>query len=204
MIEKPSREQPEAFDDRQALHEVTSAMLGYVTEMDEAGWNLPTPCAKWNVRALIRHVVRGHARMEGNFAVPPFAAPAPSPTEFDRDRVGALRMWTERALACLEEPGVMNRAVRHRALGEMTGRAYTRVRWVDVVVHTWDLGQALGKDYRPSRALAETGLLWALSNHDQLAASGAFAGSVDANTADDPFVKLLVELGRSPCDPLPS
>lgn len=189
------------FDDRSALREVNSGFITMVQAVDPGAWRNSTPCAKWDVRALVRHVVRGHARMTGAFAVPPYPGTAPPPEEFDRDRVGTLETWCGRVESALTESDSVDRLVRHRALGEMTGRAYVRVRWVDVLVHTWDLSQAIGRKFEPRRDLAGTGLHWAQSYSEALKASGAFAqSSVQPELVGDPFTELLVEIGRSPKD----
>jgi len=189
----------EDFDDPEALRWANGAFTDMVATLSATQWTHATPCDKWDVRDLVRHVVRGHVRLVAAFLIPPTDAVAPLPGEFDVDRVGILRSWCQRAESALDDASSLVRMVEHRALGPMLGGAYARVRWVDVLVHSWDLSRSLDRPFSPPGDLAEVALKWTISCFDLLTASGAFRPPQEANVAaSEPWEQLLLLMGRQP------
>jgi len=99
-------------------------------------WDLPTPCAEWDARALVEHVIGFHE----------FLLLRPMGIRAGRPREGPAARW----LATHE---AISRALRSPALDEpvkgFDGVA-RRPREVldgitpDVLVHTWDLARSVG------------------------------------------------------------
>jgi len=110
-------------------------------------WDLPTPCAGWDVAELVRHVVAGNvmvtaiARGADHAAVvsllDDYVLTTEAIDEFDRSSASML--------AAFGEPGTLDRTVTH-AVGEIPGMQLARFRTGDVLVHTWDLARAAGMD----------------------------------------------------------
>lgn len=108
-------------------------------------WERPTPCAEWDVRALVHHVawsnlwvaplVHGAAlddvgrRLEGDV--------------LGDDPVGAGLRSTAEASDAYDTPGAMDRLVE-LSRGPTPGRDYCGERMNDLTVHAWDLAAALG------------------------------------------------------------
>jgi uncharacterized protein (TIGR03086 family) len=110
-------------------------------------WDLPTPCAEWDVRRLVNHMARG------NFNYVGLAAGGTSADMLrlrDADALGddPVRAYVRSVEECSEafaRPGVLEQVVDY-PLGRITGRQALAVRTADSVVHTWDLARAIGAD----------------------------------------------------------
>lgn len=110
-------------------------------------WCRPTPCAEWNVRALVNHMARGNL----NYAL---LARGGTGAQFVRlrdvdalgeDPVGAYAASVRDCAAAFAAPGVLDRSFDY-PFGTVPGRQALAVRTTDTVVHTWDLARAVGAD----------------------------------------------------------
>lgn len=108
-------------------------------------WAAPTPCGEWTVRQLVNHMTRGNL----NYVL---LLDGGTGADFLRlretDALGAdpARAYARSVSACLAafgEPGALQRVLDY-PLGAVSGRQALAVRTADTVVHTWDLGRALG------------------------------------------------------------
>ncbi len=102
-------------------------------------WTAPTPCAEWNVRDLVSHLVGLNlvfvAMLEGS------AMPERGTDRLGADPAGAFRQSAVALQAAAALPGVLDRS-QATPLGVVTGAERLRWRVVDLLVHGWDLGQA--------------------------------------------------------------
>jgi uncharacterized protein (TIGR03086 family) len=120
---------------------------------------LATPCPDWDVRALVRHVVRQDLRnfldsVQGRAA--DWQAPA---DELGADwaaefRAGAERLLEAWRLADLDEPVAMPGGART----PLRGRADMQI--AELATHCWDLAQATGQRAALDPVLAEHALGW--------------------------------------------
>jgi uncharacterized protein (TIGR03086 family) len=104
-------------------------------------WDAPTPCAGWDVRALVRHVVE-----EERWAVPLLAGATIEEVgdRFARDDpVASLEVAGAEALAAVEGSGA---DVVHLSFGDTPRAEYVRQLAADHLVHAWDLARALDED----------------------------------------------------------
>src|ERR671933_458873 len=108
--------------DARELYRRASAEFGARVHRVGDRWTAPTPCAGWDVRELVRHLVD-----EERWA-PPLLAGA-----------------TRRAVAAVESQDALTRTV-HLSFGDVPGQEYVLQLAADHLVHAWDLGQALGED----------------------------------------------------------
>jgi uncharacterized protein (TIGR03086 family) len=101
----------------------------------------PTPCASWDVRALINHFV-GTARWWAGTVTG-----AGDVTEADYaagDFVAAYQESIEIVVAAFEADGVLGRAVR-LPFGEFPGAVVLGMAALDQFAHGWDLARAIGQ-----------------------------------------------------------
>jgi uncharacterized protein (TIGR03086 family) len=165
-------------------------------------WGTPTPCAEWDVRALVNHVVGG-ARFQVQLllgatfdearsaAVGSVGSPGRDPTEDYRNEIRVLR-------AAFHEPGALDVVCHHR-IGDMPGAQLLRLRVFDVSVHAWDLARAISADQQlPDELLA---IAWdhVRARGSTLQANGVFAaptGPTDAAVALQ--TRILHATGRTP------
>lgn len=176
---------------------VAMARFGRVLlQVDDEHLELETPCAGWNVQALISHVVLGDASVPLLFA----GDPLPSTMAIDTSILGPnpVATWRGTALAAIEAwraEGAMDKIVQH-PVGERPGSVFARFRLVDMLGHTWDLAQAIGVDADIPDALAEAALDFLFPMLDELAESKVFGAPVTPPPDSDATVRFLALIGR--------
>jgi uncharacterized protein (TIGR03086 family) len=115
----------------------TQAILAKVQPAD---LDAPTPCAAWDVRALINHFV-GTARWWAGVL-----AGESDGTDADYaggDFVAAYEESIRIALAAFEADGALDRTVR-LPFGEFPGAVVLTMAALDQFTHGWDLARAIG------------------------------------------------------------
>ncbi len=183
------------MDNRRVLRIVNGYFTEFLGRIPDDGWGLPTPCDEWTVRDVVHHVSTGHAAFVSALNHESSPTPTASPDPGD-DPESTCRWWAARAQAAIEEPGALERTVRHSMFGALSGDALALIRWGDVCVHTWDLAQAIGSDFTPDSDLAAAALEWLLSFAPDLSSTGAFSSAVDPGSDVDPFTRVLALTGR--------
>ena len=162
-------------------------------------WTAPTPCAAWDVRALVNHVVGANRR----YTMLLHGATA---DEVDATRTAdhlgddPIKSFVETAAelhAAMAEPGALARTAQHPA-GERTGAQLLDMRVLDVTVHSWDLARAVGADELLDAHL----VAFALALQDQFQAGrtrGSFAQPTGTAPDDSSAQARLLHLsGRRP------
>ena len=162
-------------------------------------WERPTPCAEWDVRALVNHVVGGNRRytmlLNGASAVEVEAAR--SADHLGDDPLASFRATGVEVTAAFGQEGALDRTVHHR-VGDRTGAELLAMRVLDVAVHSWDLACAIDADDTLDADVVEFLLtvVPALEASRQLGAFAAPLGEppVGGSSQD----RLLHLLGRQP------
>ena len=160
----------------------------------------PTPCAEFDVRALLSHIVGGTLRIavagEGGdgLAVHPFAegvADDDWAAAYDEVRTRVLKAWEsdERLTAPVRVPW-----------GEVPGRAALSGYVMELVTHTWDLNEALGRPLELDPELAAFALDTArrVLPEPRRDAGTPFDSVLDAPEGADVHEQLASWLGRKP------
>lgn len=162
-------------------------------------WDLPTPCADWDVRSLVAHVVVGDAQVPRVLAGDATeATPEVDVTVLGHSPVSVWRGTAVAALAAFAEPGVLDRRHPH-PVGRVTGRTVAGFRLTDHLVHAWDLARALGRDLELPPDLVDAALDFWLPRVDDLAPSGHFGEGPQQPPPDaTPTQRLVALLGRRP------
>jgi uncharacterized protein (TIGR03086 family) len=183
-----------------SLHRQTLALTRRFVAGIEAGqWTHPTPCADWNVRALVNHVVVGNlwaAELARGHTIDDVG------NRLDGDQLGPdpLHAFDESAQAAalaFELPGALE-APCAVSYGPVSGSVYAGHRFIDVLVHGYDIAVATGQNPELDPRLAEA--CWEVVE-PQLAAfraSGMFGPDPDGPLPTDPQRRLIAALGRPP------
>ena len=104
----------------------------------------PTPCASWDVSALINHLVGGSFF----FAAATEAGEAPSgadSTDFaSGDFAASYEDGSKQAVAAFGAPGAQERIIK-LPFGEFPGAAFMGIATLDTFTHAWDLAKATGQ-----------------------------------------------------------
>ncbi|MEA2462147.1 MAG: hypothetical protein QOH90_2324 [Actinomycetota bacterium] len=161
-------------------------------------WTRATPCAEWNVRELVNHIVVGNWWAE---ALAAGATIESVGSRLDGDLLGAVPLQeyeasAEAAAAAFEAPGALD-APCAVSYGPVPGSVYAGHRFIDVLIHGWDLAVATGQDATLDPALVEACWAEVEPQADLLRGSGMFGTTPDLSPAMDAQSRLLAVLGRS-------
>jgi len=162
-------------------------------------WRLPTPCAGWDVAELVNHVVA-----ENRWTEPMLEGRRIDEVgdRFNGDLLGddPAAAWDDSAsaaTAAVGRPGAME-VTAHLSFGDVSGKAYTRQLFADLLVHAWDLARATGGDERLDPALVSACAEWFDAVEDDYRAAGVIGAPVAVPGDADAQSRLLARFGRDP------
>jgi uncharacterized protein (TIGR03086 family) len=178
---------------RQAL-ESTRKFVGSVRPDQLAA---PTVNEGWDVAELLSHIVYG------NRWVPPLVSGQSIEEVGDRlegdqlgnDPLAAYDASAEPAAAAFEAPGALD-AQCAVSYGPVPGSVYAGHRFIDVLIHGWDLAVATGQDPTLDPALVEMCFEVIEPQMDMVRGSGVFGSEVEVAADADRQTRLLAVLGR--------
>jgi uncharacterized protein (TIGR03086 family) len=162
-------------------------------------WSNPTPCADWDVRALLNHLT-------GEQLWAPHLVAGETIEQvgdrYDGDVLGddpaaAWRASTPGSVAAFAEPGALDRSV-HLSYGDESCREYLTQMLTDAAVHGWDLARATGGDEHIDPDTATLLLEHWRAREAMVRGSGVFGDAVDVAPDADDQAQLLGLLGRTP------
>ena len=170
-----------------AIYEAALAqMLAIIGGVRPDQMELPTPCADWDVRALLNHVVSGLGRFAAMASGQPaqFAAAGP---EVGDDAASAYRDGIPELLAAFRDHPESSRRTRS-------------IHLIECAVHAWDLAVATGQTDRLDPAIAEAALAQARENLTTLArtSSAMFGAEIGVAATAPAYERLAGFLGRLP------
>jgi uncharacterized protein (TIGR03086 family) len=191
------------MDSRQAsvptgqLSRAFASTRAVLEQVEPGQLDAATPCASWDVRALISHFI-GSARWaavmmsgEGEQA---------GPDDELGDYLARYDDCVKAALAAFEADGALGRTVQLE-FGEFPGAALLSIAATDQFMHGWDLARALGLD-----ADLDPGLAGELLSQARVAVPDSFRGPdgaapfgpiVEARAGACPADQLAAFLGRA-------
>ncbi|GAA2064357.1 hypothetical protein GCM10009801_08910 [Streptomyces albiaxialis] len=133
-------------DPRPRLARATARFGALVERVRPGQLGRPTPCAEFDVQALVGHMVGVTRRIAHVGEGGAFADAPPSADDVrDGDWARAYREARERALAAWEDDAKLTEAVGV-PWGTVPGSSALEGWTMEVVTHTWDLARALGLD----------------------------------------------------------
>jgi uncharacterized protein (TIGR03086 family) len=178
------------------------AVVGFTDRVRQVGpdqWTAPTPCADWDVRALVNHVV-----YEQRWAVPLFegATIAEVGDRFEGDLLGAdpVAVATEAGHASIDAvagPASLDRTV-HLSFGDTPGGEYLAQLLADHVVHAWDLAVAIGADPALDTETVRSCAAWYADREAMYRSGGAVGARVDVPAGRGEQAVLIGAFGRDP------
>ena len=169
----------------------------HVRAVRDDQWDRPTPCADWDVRALVNHLV-----YEDRWTPPLVAGQtiADVGDRFDGDLLGddpaaAYDEAAGEAVAAFHQPGVTERTV-HLSFGETPADEYAWQLFADHLVHGWDLARAIGADDHLDPELVDACATWFATNEEFYRRGGAIGPRPSLPDDADPQTRLLAAFGR--------
>ena len=160
-------------------------------------WDAPTPCADWDVRALVAHIVdeqRWAPYLLGGGTV------AAAGDRFADDPLGAdpkaaWRAASSAAREAFEAPGALDNPVALSS-GETSARDYLWQMTVDAAVHAWDLARGIDVDDQLDHELVRRVHTESEKDAEMLAKSGLYGDPVAVASGADLQTRMLGLFGR--------
>jgi uncharacterized protein (TIGR03086 family) len=188
-----------AFDLPELHDRALAGTRVFVAGIGDDQWQDDTPCEGWDVRELVNHIV------SGNFWAGELARGKTIEEVGDRldgdvlgdDAVAAYDDSARVASEAFHAPGAME-APCAVSYGPVPGEVYLGHRFIDVLVHGWDVAKATGQDTTLDAELVEACWTVIEPQKDLLLGSGAFGSEHDVPSGADRQTSLLMLLGRTP------
>jgi uncharacterized protein (TIGR03086 family) len=176
------------------LQRAVPPVTGLVAEVRDEQLSQPTPCAEFQVRDLLNHllqVVRNFQlvadRHTVDWSVTADALTGDWRTAFAADADAMISAWSDPRVLDGVSPGM---GLPQRTLGLMMV--------VDLVVHGWDLALATGRPYRVDEQLLAPAAEFLDTMGDMGRRMGAFGPAVPVGADTTGFGRLLALTGRDP------
>jgi uncharacterized protein (TIGR03086 family) len=181
------------------MTDAADAAARTVANVDASQFGRPTPCADWDVRALLNHLILwtsyslaarargesvGQDLMDRDFAADPgFAAD--------------YRAQLDRALTAWADPATWERSLD--VMGSSTPAAdVAALNIAEMVLHGWDLAAATGQAYTVSEPAAAAAMGAVEANADLFREYKGFAEPVEVPPTAPVLDRLLALSGRDP------
>jgi uncharacterized protein (TIGR03086 family) len=160
-------------------------------------WGSPSDCEGWTVRELVNHIVTGNywaAELGSGFSIEAVG------DRLDGDVLGTdpLRAYDDSALvaaAVFRAPGAME-APCAVSYGPVPGEIYCGHRFLDVLVHGWDVASSTGQDTALDPELVEACFEVIEPQMEMLRGSGMFGTPAEVPEGASRQTQLLAVLGR--------
>jgi uncharacterized protein (TIGR03086 family) len=181
------------------MTDAADAAARTVAHVDASQFGRPTPCADWDVRTLLNHLILWTsyslaARAQGESV---------SQDLMDRDFAAGpgfaagYRAQLDRALTAWADPATWERSLD--VMGSPTPSAdVAALNIAEMVLHGWDLAAATGQAYTVSEPAAAAALRAVEANAELFREYKGFAEPVEAPPAASVLDRLLALSGRDP------
>jgi len=178
---------------RRALDETRTVVAG----IDRDQWSAATPCQGWDVQALLNHLVAGNlwAAELGVGATIGEVGDRLDGDVLGDDALAAYEASAGLAAATFEAPGALERpcAVSY---GPVPGSVYAGHRFIDVLIHGWDLAVATDQDSSLDPELVDAAYELLKGEADMVRASGMFGDDLAVTADAGAQTRLLAFIGR--------
>ncbi|MEU8915348.1 TIGR03086 family metal-binding protein [Streptomyces nigrescens] len=175
-----------------ACREVLDAVNTLVSAVDPARFDQATPCADWDVRALLNHLVWENLLWAG-------LADGSPRTDMTADHLGrnhveAFRTASRAALAAFGRPGMLD-----QRYGPAPGWRLVEQLVIEMLVHGWDLARATGqpRDLVPGLAESALSVVREIFGGLPRTAAGSFAQPQPVPAGASALDHLAAYLGRT-------
>jgi uncharacterized protein (TIGR03086 family) len=183
------------MDPIERIDRATAVASEKVKGVTTADMSQPTPCAEFDVRALLNHMLGGLSML--TTAAQGEKAAVPDGDQIGSDPAGAYDQRRTALLAAVREPGVLDRDWE-MPFGSMAGQMMAGIAFMEHLTHAWDLAKATGQDTTlPSDLVAECTQL--VTPMDAMLRTPGVCGPAvtvggDASAQD----KFIAFMGRNP------
>jgi uncharacterized protein (TIGR03086 family) len=181
------------ISDADALQIAADRYGELVAGVQPGQWTSPTPCDRWDVHALVNHVVMGNLL----FAALLKEQPAIDWTadHLGEDPLEAYRRSITELLEAFALPGVGERLYRP-PLGEVPGAVMLHLRTIEALVHGWDLAKATEQAPAYPPEIVQQELAFTRVAIGAVPREGRFADEQSVSADTPPLEQLAALLGR--------
>jgi uncharacterized protein (TIGR03086 family) len=175
--------------------DATGRIVGGVTA---DRWHAATPCADWDARGLVNHLVAGNlwaAELAAGGTIDGVGSRLDGDLLGD-DPAAAYSASASAAAAVFRQPGALD-TLCAVSYGPVPGAVYAGHRFLDVLVHGWDLAVATGQDYAMDPELMQACQQIIEPQLDAFRSAGALASPVAVPADASAQVRFLAVLGRT-------
>ena len=164
-------------------------LAGVVAGITPADLARPTPCADFDVRGVLEHMIGGATLFAAAYRGETPAEPDTS------DPLAAFGPALGELGSAITAPGALDRTVAS-PFGDVPGETFARFIVLDGLVHGWDLATATGQPYDPPAALVDAASEFAQEALDHLRDGEAFGPEVQPPAGATPIERLAAFTGR--------
>lgn len=188
------------MDLRPFVQQAVTALGQKVAQITPEKLTAPTPCAKFDVKALANHIVGGHYLFADVVNGKTFDVGQQMPDLVGDDPATAIEGSTKVLFDALNQEGVLDRTFTF-PFGAMPATQGLGVMLMETLVHGWDLSKGLGVDGTIDPMIAGM-MLQNLKNGgisaEMRGPDGPFGAEVTVPDTATPTDKLVAFLGRTP------
>ena len=184
------------MDAKDLFREATKEANSCIIRINPDQLKSQTPCDEWSLRDLLQHMVNEMAWVPDMLAgktVDEVGDVYESDLLGD-DPVAAWQKTLEAALAAVETAPLTG--VVHLSYGDFDADHYVRESGSDMLIHGWDVGQALYCDLVFNKPTAQAVYDFMKPRESELQGSGLFGEVVPTGNSDSLQTKLLALYGR--------
>lgn len=184
------------MDPKELFRKTIQSASGCVKHVRTDEYNEPTPCSEWNLKQLLNHLVYEVVW------VPPLLEGQTIEQVGDKfegdllgdDPVDAWQKAADAAVAAVDKSDL--ESIVHVSYGDIPARQYIMEMCNDVLIHGWDVGQAIHCSVIFENEVAQA-IYDHMSPHMQAYRDGGFIGAEVKVPEDAPIqTKLLAIMGR--------
>jgi len=172
---------------RRAAAQFTARVEG----VPEDRWGAPSPCAGWDARDVVRHLVDNCTLFLGLVG-----RELPEGPSVDTDPAAAWPSARDAVQADLDDPELAAEEYDGQFGRKTFAWGVDSFLTGDVVVHTWDLARATGQDERLDAAEVARIFEEARALGEMARGEGIYGPEVEAPTDADEQTRMLAFLGR--------
>jgi uncharacterized protein (TIGR03086 family) len=171
------------------LDQLGPVLGGVVAGIRPDQLDAPTPCADFDVRGVLEHMIGGATSFAAAYRGEEPAAPDLS------DPLTGFPAALGDLAAAVSAPGALDTTVA-APFGEVDGASFARFIVLDGLVHGWDMAVATGQAYEPPAELVASADAFAHGALDDLRDGETFGAAVEPAPDATPMERLAAYTGR--------
>lgn len=175
------------------LDTIVPLLNDLVASLDGDRLDAPTPCADFDVRQVLEHMVGGATAFAAAFRGEASSSP---PADATGDVLGGFGPAMANLQDAMRSPGALDRTIA-APFGEVPGETFARFVALDGLVHGWDIATATGQSYDPpADVVAEVDAFARIAIGEEMRDGDTFAAPAEAPAGASPIVRLVAFTGR--------